>query len=105
VLDYIRIVGISDVCALPPNSFQVTYTIEHSQDSNFHNPKRGVFTINLSDLIDIGSLDGGDVENLAACLNGHVLMRGKEEDGTISILHLLGLPLGDWLMKKRSLLD
>jgi hypothetical protein len=99
VLDYIRIVGVSDVCVLPSNLFQVTYTIIYSEDSNFRNPKRGVFTLSLSDFVDTHGLKYPDIEKIASCLSGHVLIRGKEEDGTITILHLLGLPLGDWLMK------
>ncbi|MCI0453893.1 MAG: hypothetical protein L0Y68_02720 [Candidatus Dadabacteria bacterium] len=99
VLDYIRIVDVSDICTLSSKSFQVTYTIVYSQDSNFKNPKRGVFTLSLSDFIDVNSLDGHEIEKIASCLSGHVLIREKEEDGTVTILHLMGLPLRDWFAK------
>jgi hypothetical protein len=45
------------------------------------------------------SLDGRDIEKIASCLSGHVLIREKEDDGTVKILHLLGLPLSDWFTK------
>ena len=96
VLDYIRIVGVSDICTQSSN---VTYNIVYSEESAFSNPKRGVFTLSLSDFIDIPNLDIREIEKIAFRLDGQVLIRGKEEDGTITILHLLGLPLSDWLRK------
>lgn len=97
VLDYIRIVGVSDICTQSSN---VTYNIVYSEESAFSNPKRGIFTLSLSDFIDTPNLDIEGVEKIAFRLNGQVLIRRKEEDGTITILHLLGLPLSNWLMKK-----
>jgi len=54
VLDYIRIVGVSDICTQSSN---VTYNIVYSEESAFSNPKRGVFTLGLSDFIDTPNLD------------------------------------------------
>ncbi|HLE24012.1 MAG TPA: hypothetical protein VI935_00020 [Thermodesulfobacteriota bacterium] len=96
VLDYIRIVVVSDICTQSSN---VTYNIVYSEESAFCNPKRGVFTLSLYDFIDTPNLDIKEIEKIASRLNGQLLIRGKEEDGTITILHLLGLPLSDWLMK------
>jgi len=99
VLDYIRIVGVSDICT---QSSHITNNIVYSEDSAFSNPKRGVFTLSLSDFIDTPNLDIKEIEKIAFRLNGQVLIRGKEEDRTITILHLLGLPLSDWLMKNAT---
>jgi hypothetical protein len=99
VLDYIRITGISDISFTSSESFNVTFNIVYSHEPGFKSPKRGIFTINLFDFIDITSLDYQDMEKIASRLTGQVLMRGKEEDGAVTILHLLGMNLNDWLIR------
>ncbi len=98
MLDYIRIIGVSDICTL---SLNITYSIVHSEESDFRNPKRGIYALSISDFIDVTNLEVQDLEKIASRLIGQILIRGKDEDGTITILHLLGLPLSDWLMKKQ----
>lgn len=96
-LDYIRIVGITD---MTPDSFapyDITFNIEYSGDSDFSLPKMGVITLRMNDLLDTSGLGAGDMEKIASRLIRQVLTRERNEDGTIVILHILGLPLGEWL--------
>ncbi|HWP92272.1 MAG TPA: hypothetical protein VNN20_08765 [Thermodesulfobacteriota bacterium] len=58
---------------------------------------RGVFTICLSEFIDLHKIGKPDVQKIAHALVGQVLMRSRTEDGSITVLHLMGMPLGDWL--------
>ncbi len=98
-LDYIRIVGISDI---PPDSFapyDITFNIEYSGDSDFSSPKMGVITLRMNELLDTPGLGAGDMEKIASRLIRQVLTRERTGDGTIIILHILGLPLGEWLRK------
>lgn len=99
VLDYIRIVGISGTEAISPDAFDVTFNIIYSKDSDFSSPRRGVFTLRLSEFIDISNSGNGDIENMALGLIGQVLIREKREDGSVKVFHLLGMALGDWLIK------
>jgi hypothetical protein len=99
VLDYIRIVGVSEISFISSDDFNVTFNIVYSDDSSFKSPKRGVFTINLSDFVDIPNISHVDIEKIASRLTGQVLLRGKEEDGTVRILHLRGMSFSDWLVK------
>jgi hypothetical protein len=99
VLDYIRITGISDITFISSDTFNVTFNIVYSDDPSFKSPKRGIFTVNLSDFIDIPNLNYQGMEKIASRLTGQVLMRGKEEGGAVTILHLLGMNLSDWLIR------
>ncbi|MGH7793216.1 MAG: hypothetical protein ACREOB_12955 [Thermodesulfobacteriota bacterium] len=98
VLDYIRIVGISGIEGMSLDVIDVTFNILYSQDSGFTTPRRGVFTLRLSELVDISNSCNRDVENIAFGLIGQVLVREKKEDGSIKVLHLLGMALRDWLI-------
>ncbi len=53
----------------------------------------------LSELLGTSGLGAGDMEKIASRLIRQVLTRERNKDGTITILHILGLPLGEWLME------
>lgn len=86
VLDYIRIVGVSDICTQSSN---ITYNIVYSEESAFSNPKRGVFTLGLSDFIDTPNLDIKEVEKIAFRLNGQVLIRERRKMERLQFYTLL----------------
>ena len=98
VLDYIRIVGISGIEGMSLDVIDVTFNILYSHDSGFTRPRRGVFTLRLSELVDISNSRNREVENIAFGLIGEIIVREKREDGSIKVLHLLGMALGDWLI-------
>jgi len=100
-LDYIRIVGVSEIDRTSSGVFDVTFNIVHSEGSDFRSPRRGVFIIRLSEFIDIDRINS--IESIASRLVGQVLMRGKDEDGSITVFHLLGMTLGDWLIKNAKI--
>ena len=104
-LDYIRIVGISEAPADSSRISDVTFDIEHSGDSDFSSPKRGIITLRFSELVDTRGMNRGDIERIADRLVRQTLIREKDEDGTVSILHFLGLPLAEWLVKNTPLLN
>ena len=97
-LDYIRIVGIEDSPLESASDSDVTFNIEHSEDSEFTNPKRGIITLRLSEFIDTESMGRGDIELIAGALIHEILIREKDEDGLLNFAHFLGLPLGEWLL-------
>ncbi len=97
VLDYIRITGVSDISRVSSDTYNVTFNIVYSHDSAFRDPKRGVFTISLSDFVGETGIGHQEIEKIASYLTGHVLVRGKEKDGAVTIFHLLGMNLSDWL--------
>ncbi len=99
VLDYIRIVGLTDIEVVSSGIFDVTFNIVYSQDSDFRSPKRGVFALRLSDFIDITVVPEREIENIALRLIGQILIREKSDDGSINVLHLFGIGLGDWLVE------
>lgn len=99
VLDYIRIINISNISRVSSDTYNVTFNIVYSHDSAFKDPKRGVFTINLSDFVEVTEISHQEIEEIAFCLTGHILVRGKEKDGAVTIFHLLGMKLSDWLAK------
>jgi hypothetical protein len=63
---------------------------------------RGVFTICLSEFIDLHKIGKPDVQKIAHALVGQVLMRSKADDGSVTVLHLLGMTLGDWLNRSTT---
>ncbi|HEX3035939.1 MAG TPA: hypothetical protein VHT73_12585 [Thermodesulfobacteriota bacterium] len=97
VLDYIKIVSVSDITFVSSDILNITFNIVYSHDSTFTDPKRGVFTINLSDFIGMIDMGHHEVEEIASHLTGQVLIRGKEKDRDVAIFHLLGMSLSDWL--------
>lgn len=103
-LDYIRIVGIEDSPVESTAVSDVTFNIEHSEDSEFTNPKRGIITLRLSEFIDTGSMNRSDIELIAGALIHEILIREKDKEGLLNIAHFLGLPLGEWLLHNSSLL-
>ena len=104
-LDYIRIVGISDIKSEGSDHSDLTFNIEYSGDSDFSTPKMGVITLRLDELLGTTSALGReDVEKIGIRLIRQVLQRERTKDGSIVILHILGMPLGEWLMKNIPLL-
>ncbi|HSE84020.1 MAG TPA: hypothetical protein VLB01_05695 [Thermodesulfobacteriota bacterium] len=99
MLDYIKIVGVSDIDPISSDVFNVTFNIVYSIDSAFRDPRRGMFTINLFDFIQIPDVRRQEVLEVVSRLTGQVLIRGKGEDGEVMVLHLLGMSLSDWLAK------
>jgi hypothetical protein len=63
---------------------------------------RGVYTICLSEFIDVHKIGKPDVQKIAHALVGQVLTRSRAEDGSVTVLHLLGMPLGDWLKRNTT---
>lgn len=96
-LDYIRIVGISDIASDSSGSSDITFNIEYSGDSDFSSPKTGVITLRMDDILGGAGLGTGEMEKIASSLIRQVLIREREKDGSIIILHILGLPLSEWL--------
>lgn len=96
-LDYIRIVGISDITSSGDGPSDVTFNIEYSEDADFSVPKMGIITIRLTELIDTSGLGMESIEKIALRLIRQILVRERDEDGSIIILHILGLPLDEWL--------
>lgn len=103
-LDYIRIVGIEDSPLESPKLTDVTFNIEHSEDSEFTTPKRGIITLRLSEYIDTQGMGRSDIELIANALIHEILIREKDEEGELNISHFLGLPLGDWLQVNSPML-
>lgn len=103
-LDYIRIVGIDDAQVERASGSDVTFNIEHSEDSEFRKPKRGIITLRLSELIDTAGMSRGDVERIAGSLIHEILIREKDEEGAVHMTHFLGLPLGEWLLMNSPML-
>ena len=103
-LDFIRIVGISDITSDGPGPWDITFNIEYSGDSDFSSPRMGVITLRMNEILDTPGLGAGDMEKIASRLLRQVLTRERNKDGTIIILHLLGLPLGKWLKMNVPLL-
>ncbi|MCG8651497.1 MAG: hypothetical protein MI861_16770 [Pirellulales bacterium] len=103
-LDYIRIVGIEEARAEKASLSDVTFNIEHSEDSEFSTPKRGIITLRLSELLDTSGMSRGDIERIAGTLVHEILIREKDDEGEVCIVHFLGLPLGEWLIMNSPLL-
>jgi hypothetical protein len=64
----------------------------------------GVITLRLDELLGTADLSREDMEKIGARLVRQVLLRERTGDGTIVILHMLGMPLGEWLMKNTPFL-
>lgn len=103
-LDYIRIVGIEDSPVENPTLTDVTFNIEHSEDSEFTTPKRGIITLRFSDYIDTQGMGRSDIELIANTLIHEIIIREKDQEGVLNIAHFLGLPLGEWLLMNSPLL-
>ncbi len=104
-LDYIRIVGISEINPGGPGHSDITFNIEYSGNSDFSSPKMGVITLRLDELLGTtAALGRGDMEKIGSRLIRQVLQRERTEDGSIIILHILGMPLSEWLMKNIPML-
>ena len=98
-LDYIRIVGISEISCESQENSDVTFNIEYSGDADFTTPKMGIITLRLREIIDTEGLSQDDIRKIASGLIRQILIRERDEDGSINILHFLGLPLDQWLIK------
>ena len=103
-LDYIRIVGIEDSPVEHASLSEITFNIEHSEDSEFTTPKRGIITLRLSEYIDTSGMGRADIELIASALLHQILIREKDQEGILNIAHFLGLPLGEWLLINSPLL-
>ncbi len=103
-LDYIRIVGIEGSQSESLSISDITFNIEHSEDSGFQSPNRGIITLRFSEFMDISGMNRGDIEHIAETLLHQILIREKDEHGSVSILHFLGLPLDEWLVNNTPLL-
>ena len=83
-----------------PDSEQadVTYNIEHSADQDFNKLKKGIITLRLSEIIDTSGFQNKDLESIASQLIEQTLIRERDEERTLNIIHLDGLPLEEWLL-------
>ena len=95
-IDFIRITGILELNSGSENT-DVTFNIEHSADEEFSKSKTGIITLRLSDLIDISGFHNNDIELIASQLIEQVLIRERDEERTLNILHFEGMPLEQWL--------
>ncbi len=102
-IDYIRITGILEFTSTSGNS-DVTFNIEHSGDEDFNTSKTGIITLRLSEIIDTRGFHNNDIELIACQLIEQVLIRERDEDGAVNILHNQGLPLDNWLLSNTPLL-
>ncbi len=102
-IDYIRITGILDLNYGSENT-DVTYNIEHSADEEFSKSKNGIITLRLSELLDISGFHDNDIEHIASQLLEQILIRERDEERTLSILHNEGIPLEDWLVMNTPML-
>ena len=104
-LDYIRIVELSDLEPGSEGAHEVTFAIEFSEDREFSEPKSGVITFRMSDVIDVSGLGHEDVRKIAVELVSEVFVREKDEEGFIDIYHVEGLPLAEWLLANTPFLN
>ena len=102
-IDYIRITGILEFTSGSENS-DVTFNIEHSGDQDFSTSKTGIITLRLSEIIDTRGFHNNDIELIASQLIEQVLIRERDDERTLNILHFEGLPLDQWLLNNTPLL-
>ncbi len=102
-IDYIRITGILEFTSSSENS-DVTFNIEHSGDEDFNISKTGIITLRLSEIIDTRGFHNNDIELIASQLIEQVLIRERDQERTLKILHIEGLPLDEWLLRNTPLL-
>ncbi|MCZ6554731.1 MAG: hypothetical protein O7C70_06610 [Candidatus Dadabacteria bacterium] len=102
-IDYIRITSILEFTSGPEFS-DVTFNIEHSEDQDFNASKTGIITLRLSEIIDTRGFQNNDIEIIASQLIEQVLIRERDEEGTVNILHCRGLPLDEWLLNNTPIL-
>ncbi len=102
-IDYIRITGILEFTSGSENS-DVTFNIEHSGDEDFNASKTGIITLRLSEIIDTRGFHNNDIELIASQLIEQVLIRERDQERTLKILHIEGLPLDKWLLSNTPLL-
>ncbi|MEX0999098.1 MAG: hypothetical protein WD000_03965 [Thermodesulfobacteriota bacterium] len=101
--DYIRITGILELSSSSENT-DVTFNIEYSCDEDFNKSKVGVFTLRLSDIMDTKGFHNNDIELIALQLTEQILVRERDEERTLNIFHLEGLPLDQWLISNTPIL-
>lgn len=101
--DYIRITGILELSSSSENT-DVKFNIEHSSDQDFNKSKVGVFTLRLSDIMDTKGFHNNDIELIASQLTEQILVRERDEERTLNIFHLEGLPLDQWLISNTPIL-
>ncbi len=104
-LDYIRIVELTELEPDKEGAPEVTFAIEFSEDREFSEPKSGVITFRMSDVIDVSGLGHEDVRKIAVELVSEVFVREKDEEGFIDIYHVEGLPLAEWLLANTPFLN
>ena len=101
--DYIRITGILELSSSSENT-DVTFNIEYSCDEDFDKSKVGVMTLRLSDIMDTKGFHNNDIELIASQLTEQILVRERDEERTLNIFHLEGLPLDQWLISNTPIL-
>ena len=104
-LDYIRIIELSDLEPGGEGTHEVTFAIEFSEDREFSEPKPGVITFRMSDVLDTSGLGHEDVRKIAVALVSEIFVREKDEEGFIDIYHVEGLPLTEWLLANTPFLN
>lgn len=104
-LDYIRIIGIEDITYDDPEKTDITYKIEHSEEADFEESNRGIITFRISEWIDTEGFDNNDIDKIARKLIKQVLIREKDDDGGVYILHMFGLPIEQWVLNNLDLLN
>lgn len=101
--DYIRIIGILEL-NLDSENTDVTYNIEYSSDEDFDKSKPGIFTLRLSEVMDTEGFQSNDIELIASQLTEQTLVRERDEERTLNIFHMEGLPLDKWLIGNSPIL-
>lgn len=102
-IDYMRITGILEF-NLDSEFLDVTYNIEHSADEDFEKSKIGVITLRLSEIIDTRGLHSGDIELIASQFVEQILVRERDQERTVNILHSDGQSLEEWLLTNTPIL-
>ncbi len=103
-LDYIRIVGIADITYDDPEKTDITFDIEHSEEADFEESNSGIITFRISEWIDTEGLDSDKIDRIAGKLLKQVLIREKDDDGRVNILHVFGIPIEQWVLNNLDFL-
>ena len=102
-IDYIRITGILEFNT-DSEFLDITYNIEHSADQDFAKSKIGVITLRLSEILNIEGFHNNEIEVIASKLIEQVLVRERDKERTLRILHSEGIELDEWLISNTPFL-
>ena len=103
-IDYIRITGILEFNQ-GSEFLDITYNIEHSADQDFTKSKIGVITLRLNEILNIDGFHNNEIEVIASKLIKQVLVRERDKERTLRLLHSEGIALDEWLISNTPFLQ